>query len=68
MHCPMWTSPSFRTRPLTVYRPSPYASEDAAIGATYEVWFVHDGLLYQVMTYRDLDDWFTQILNTWQFR
>jgi len=45
-----------------------FYSQDPDIGETFEVWFVHDGLLYQVMTYRHLETWLTDILQTWQFR
>jgi hypothetical protein len=34
---------------------------------TREVWFIHGGLLYEVTTYKQLDSWLAQIMQTWQF-
>jgi len=45
-----------------------FDSHDGDIGDTFEVWFVRDGVLYQVMTYRSLDAWLRDILATWRFR
>lgn len=45
-----------------------FYSDDPDIGETFEVWFVHDGLLYQATTYRHLDAWLTTVLETWRFR
>lgn len=45
-----------------------YTPDEALGDDTYEVWFIHDGLLYQVMTYAPLDAWLSEILNTWRFR
>lgn len=42
-------------------------SEDSAVGRLREVWFIHDGFLYEVTTYAELDDWLANILNTWRF-
>ncbi len=42
-------------------------SEDAALGATREVWFIHRGFLFEVTTLRPLDLWLEQILSTWKF-
>ena len=39
----------------------------AQIGDTYEVWFIRDGLLYEVSTYKQLEPWLNGILSTWQF-
>jgi hypothetical protein len=36
-------------------------------GATREVWFVHNGFLYSVTTYANLDAWLSQIMATWRF-
>ena len=40
---------------------------DAAIGQTSEVWFIKDGFLYEVSSYKELEPWFTEILKTWRF-
>ena len=38
-----------------------------AMGDTREVWLIHGGFLYEVTTYKSLDDWLTLILQTWKF-
>jgi hypothetical protein len=40
---------------------------DAAMGQTYEVWFIKNGFLYEVSTYKELEPWLNQILATWRF-
>lgn len=45
-----------------------FNSYDPDIGDTFEVWFVHEALLYQVMTYAPLQGWLLDILTTWKFR
>ena len=37
------------------------------MGDTWEVWFIHDGFLFEVTTYKPLDAWLTSILQTWKF-
>lgn len=44
-----------------------FYSANSALGATREVWFVHNGFLYEVTTLKPLDDWLDGILQTWQF-
>jgi hypothetical protein len=34
---------------------------------TREVWFIKNGYLYEVTTFKELDSWLQQILQTWQF-
>jgi hypothetical protein len=34
---------------------------------TREVWFIKNGFLYEVATYKELDTWLGQIMQTWQF-
>ena len=36
-------------------------------GGTITMWFVKDGMLYQVTTFDQLDTWLLDILRTWQF-
>ena len=36
------------------------------MGETWEVWFIHDGFLYEVTTYKPLDGWLNSILQTWR--
>jgi hypothetical protein len=40
---------------------------DAAMGQTYEVWFIKGDLLYEVSTYKELEPWLNEILSTWRF-
>lgn len=42
-------------------------SHDPSIGKTREVWFTHDGYLYEITTYAYLDSWLAKILSTWNF-
>jgi len=37
------------------------------IGEIREVWFIHNGYLFEVSTYKDLDSWLAGIMNTWKF-
>jgi hypothetical protein len=48
--------------PATVFE-----SEDAALGETYEVWFIHGGYLFEATTAKPLASWLGSILSTWQF-
>jgi hypothetical protein len=34
---------------------------------TREVWFIKNGYLYEITTFKELDSWLQQILQTWQF-
>lgn len=40
---------------------------DAKIGKTSERWFIKNHFLYEVSTYKELDAWLGEILNTWRF-
>jgi hypothetical protein len=44
-----------------------FRQEDAAMGQTYEVWFIHDHFLFEVSTYKELEPGLNQILATWRF-
>lgn len=37
------------------------------MGDTREIWFIRDGFLYEVTTYKELDDWISSIMQTWTF-
>ena len=37
------------------------------IGDMREVWFIHKGYLFEVTTYKELDTWLAEIMNTWKF-
>jgi hypothetical protein len=40
---------------------------NANMGQTYEVWFIRDHLLYEVLTYKELEPWLNEIMSTWRF-
>ncbi len=44
-----------------------FFSENNIMGHTREVWFIKDGYLYEVMTYKSLDSWLSNIMLTWKF-
>ena len=44
-----------------------FLSKNAMIGDTREVWFIKNGFLFEVVTYRDLDAWLSSIMQTWQW-
>ena len=40
---------------------------DETLGDTREVWFIHNGFLYEVTTLKGFGDWFIDIMQTWRF-
>jgi len=44
-----------------------FISTNQAMGASAEMWFLHDGLLYEVTAPQPLASWLLQIMGTWQF-
>lgn len=40
---------------------------DGTFGKLREVWFIHDGFLFQATTYDNLDNWLSEITKTWRF-
>jgi hypothetical protein len=42
-------------------------SEDPIVGRLREVWFIHDGFIYEVTAYSELDEWLGTIMQTWEF-
>ncbi len=44
-----------------------FLSTNSVMGDTREVWFIRGGYLYEVTTYRELDNWLAQIMKTWVF-
>lgn len=44
-----------------------FYSENATLGETKEVWFIHDGFLFEVTTPKPLEGRLNEILRTWQF-
>lgn len=48
-------------------RAAAFNSLDAFLGETFEVWFIHEGYLYEITTLKNTSDWITPILNSWKF-
>lgn len=44
-----------------------FFSTNSIMGDTREVWFINNGFLYEVVTYKALDDWLASIMQTWKF-
>ena len=44
-----------------------FYSENTVMGQTYEIWFIRNGYLYEVTTYKELDTWLQEIMGTWTF-
>jgi hypothetical protein len=44
-----------------------FFSNAPRLNDTRQVWFIHDGLPYEVTTYKELDTWLQPILHSWQF-
>lgn len=50
-----------QTRAVIFYGKNPI------MGDTREVWFIKNGYLYEVATYKSLDTWLANIMQTWRF-
>lgn len=48
-------------------RATMFYSNNSAMGDTREVWFIKNGFLYEVTTYKELDTWLSAIMQTWRF-
>lgn len=44
-----------------------FYGRDQILGETAELWFIHDGLLYEASTPKPDAAWFASIMETWQF-
>jgi hypothetical protein len=44
-----------------------FTGHNDEMGDTREVWFIHNGYLYEVTTYKALDSWLTNIMESWKF-
>ena len=44
-----------------------FYSKGPILGDTREVWFIHEGFLYEVTTAKVLDSWLAEIMSTWHF-
>ena len=40
---------------------------NTTLGDTRELWFIHNGFLYEVTTFKELDEWLGSIIQTWKF-
>jgi len=40
---------------------------NSKLGELREVWFIHDGYLYQLTTYKEWDEWLANIMKSWKF-
>jgi hypothetical protein len=45
-----------------------FFSQEPSIGEIREIWFVYNGYLYQISTYKELDSLVADILETWRFQ
>jgi len=44
-----------------------FFGKNLIMGDTQEVWFIKNGFLYEVTTYKELDQWLAGIMKTWKF-
>jgi hypothetical protein len=48
-------------------RATMFFGNNGIMGDTREVWFINEGFLYEVTTYKALDAWLSEIMTTWKF-
>lgn len=48
-------------------RATMFFGSNGVMGDTREVWFIHGGYLYEVVSYKALDTWLGNIMQTWKF-
>ncbi len=48
-------------------RATMFFGQDAALGETREVWFIKNGFLYEISSFKSLDGWLSKIMATWRF-
>ena len=44
-----------------------FSSTNASLGDTWEVWFIHEGFLYELTTLKPLENLLDKIVQTWKF-
>jgi len=44
-----------------------FSSTNASLGETWEVWFIHDGYLFELTTLKPLENLLDEIVQTWKF-
>jgi hypothetical protein len=55
------------TIPLDGICATTFLSKSIAIGETREVWAIHNGYLYEITTFRELDEVMQQVVDSWRF-
>jgi hypothetical protein len=48
-------------------RATMFFGKNSIMGDTREVWFIKNGFLYEVATYKELDSWLGKIMQSWKF-
>lgn len=48
-------------------RATMFFSKNQLMGDVREVWFIRNGFLYEVVTYKELDEWLSNIMQSWKF-
>lgn len=44
-----------------------FFGQNATMGETREVWFIKNGYLFEVTTYKALDQWLSEVMKSWEF-
>ncbi len=44
-----------------------FYSTNTLLGETRELWFIHEGFLFEMTTLKSLDSWLDDIMQTWKF-
>lgn len=44
-----------------------FNSYDSILGETREAWFIYNGHLYEITTFKGVGDWFVPIMQSWRF-
>lgn len=44
-----------------------FTSYDARLGETREIWFIKDGHLYEITTFKGVGQWFAPVIQSWRF-
>lgn len=44
-----------------------FTSKDMLLGETREIWAIHNGYLYEITTFAGVAQWFTPIIQSWEF-
>jgi len=44
-----------------------FYSKNGLLGETREIWFIHNGFLFEATTLKSLESWLSAIMQTWEF-